>query len=117
MQTTFKLFLSCLLCLSLTLLSGCGGGASGLVGKWELEDVENGTLPFNLARDLEFFSGGGGFMSDTQTEWSLEGNRLTIVNHGFMPPGRTYDVRLSRSRLTIIINSDTGHQAIYRRAR
>ena len=26
MQTTFKLFFSCLFCLSLTLLSGCGGG-------------------------------------------------------------------------------------------
>jgi len=30
MQTTFKLFFSCLFCFSLTLLSGCGGGAPSL---------------------------------------------------------------------------------------
>jgi hypothetical protein len=29
MQTTFKLFVSCLFCLLLTLLSGCGGGGTG----------------------------------------------------------------------------------------
>ena len=106
MQTTFKLLFSCLLCLTLPLLIGCGGSAShpsALVGIWV---EENGNGAIELLRD------GSGITDGIYAiTWKADSRRLYITTAYQQTMVSNYSV----SQTTLITRGD-GEVVTFRKA-
>jgi len=112
MQTTFKLFISFLLCFGLFLVSGCGRQGTSthppeLVGKWEQETQMWG-LPKNmeLLKDGTVIASGGGLPGNT---WKAEGGRFYFMGSR---GGMALDYKISG--LTLTFTHDDGGRVVYR---
>jgi len=68
-----SLLVSCLFCLALSLLSGCGSGSSALVGKWS---IEPGQPTRGVIEDMELLKDGTGIMDDMGVTWKTESGRF-----------------------------------------
>jgi hypothetical protein len=106
MQTTIRIFqrtsivnvlILCLFCLALFLVSGCGGGSSALVGRWELEKSDGPSV-----NSLDFFKDGTGAADNISLTWTTDGNRLKITRFGHVD---IEDYKISGSTLTLTTNS------------
>ena len=124
MQTTFKLFLSCLVCLALPLLNGCNnapstgevssvdGDSSTIVGKWEV-DAEDKSVAQSR---LEFLDDGTLIVDDNRAEtgtWELENGKLLLTPHGGIGVIQL-DYEISGQKLTLT-GGQHGHTVRYNR--
>ena len=127
MQTTSKIFVSCLLCLALVLVSGCGGGPhpSALVGEWEIDNPTPGDCSLFLGVNGEaqclsrytnsriaLLYGDGDLNSiddsdDFQGTWKVKNDRLHIVGTD-VSVVLEYTISESTSESTLTITNTDG---------
>jgi type II secretory pathway pseudopilin PulG len=114
MQTTFKIFISCLFCLALLLVNGCGSQSSSLVGKWEVD-----TESVFVYRKEFFRDGTGVAFSDntgrgTDFSWKTEDDRVVLTfHHGMYDATAILDYKISGTTLTLTY--DGGYSVVYKK--
>jgi hypothetical protein len=114
-----NILISCLFCLALTLLSGCGskgtssspssGGRidSALVGRWEIEE---GQPTDGIIEDMELLKDGTGIVDEMGVTWKIESGRLYLTSPVI---AGAFDYKISGGSLTLTGND--GQKTTYKK--
>jgi hypothetical protein len=84
--------------------TSCGGGKSGLVGRWYKIEGSGSSIP----REIELLKDGTGFALQQAITWKTENKRFYVTHPGL---AMTFDYELSGSKLEL--SNDDGQKFVY----